>query len=162
MRISHVAHAKRKFVGSKEAQECNDFWEKPKEEQMNSEAKRIRVDSGESPHHGRSEDELFIEMISKSLSKIAEGEAKEALKIDIQNLVFKVRFGQQRLQSAEQVRERFFEGDYAAYPRDSCHAEASNVNRRKSAHPQKAANGTSATEEYSMVSLPMRTYEQQE
>ena len=43
----------------------------------------------------RSDDELFATVILKSLGKIEEGEAKEALKLEIQNLIFRTRFGPQ-------------------------------------------------------------------
>lgn len=56
--------------------------------QENSATKQATDCSG-----SRSDDELFVEMLMKSLSKIEEGEAKEALKIEIQNLVFNTRFG---------------------------------------------------------------------
>eukprot|EP00794_Sanderia_malayensis_P018616 gene18616-20493_t len=114
------------------------------------EAKRKRRESIEHQHFHqtsstRSEDEIFIDMLSRSLAKIAESEAKEALKIEIQNLVFKTRFGQQQGQAQgyrspgsitiesriENCNTPSCEG---ASSSDHCHAE---VSRRKAAHPKR-------------------------
>ena len=116
----------------------------------------------------KSEDELFVSVLLKSLAKIEEGEAKEALKLEIQNLVFRTRFGPQRflggpneaLQSFGS--DYFSNGSYATANEFGTHRnnlsdeELSMTSRRKAMNPKKSAQNDSLKESCSMVTVQHR------
>lgn len=116
----------------------------------------------------KSEDELFVSVLLKSLAKIEEGEAKEALKLEIQNLVFRTRFGPQRfLGSPNEALQNFGSdyysngnytsaNEYGAHRNNLSDEELSMTSRRKAMNPKKSAQNDSLKESCSMVTVQHR------
>ena len=116
----------------------------------------------------RSEDELFVSVLLNSLSKIEEGEAKEALKLEIQNLVFRTRFGPQRLLGSSSEVPASFSSDYytngmyrAAHEFGTDRTtlsdeELSMTNRRKAINPKRSLQSDNIKDSCSMVSVQQR------
>ena len=114
----------------------------------------------------KSEDELFVGVLLKSLAKIEEGEAKEALKLEIQNLVFRTRFGPHRLiVSPSRVPSSYGNvyygngfygapGDYGPQINNVSDEELSVTNRRKATNPKKSTQNDKIKESCSMVTVP--------
>ncbi len=110
-------------------------------------------------------------MLMNSLSKIREGEAKEALKLEIQNLVFKTRFGSQKMSAFESGFENGYRQgspvrpvaySYGHSANDCCYEETTTQNRRKATHPQRSKPIKNSPEDYSMVSVHRNNYGEQE
>lgn len=105
----------------------------------------------------KSDDQLFVGIILKSLAKIEEGEAKEALKLEIQNLVFRTRFGPQRLTMINQNGIPNSTGnvyccnsiedatEFRAEAYDLSDGEPSMTNRRKLFYPKRSSRNDAAT-----------------
>ena len=116
----------------------------------------------------KSEDELFVSILLQSLAKIEEGEAKEALKLEIQNLVFRTRFGPHRFLGGINEGPQGFSSDYypngmfgsanefGTHRHNSSDDELSVTNRRKATNPKKTAQNDNLKESCSMVSVQHR------
>ena len=138
---------------------------------QNSVEKRRKCQEKEEIPQQKTDDELFLEVILKSLSKIDEGEAKEALKIEIQNLVFRTRFGSHRqlptpnlMQtqpcfpgSYQQYGTAQYQGnnDIGNYSHNGSDDEPCMTNRRKASNPKRSAqNGQGkAKDNYNILTM---------
>lgn len=117
-----------------------------------------------------SSDELFAGVLLKSLAKIEEGEAKEALKLEIQNLVFRTRFGPQRFlvshdSTTSNLRNSYYSNEFysdgnelgsQANTNRSNDDEPAIGNRRKSKIPMRSGqiDAGRVRESCSMVAMP--------